>query len=236
MKQFDNRILNAIDGSASSNSSAIDASYMQKISVQAVVTGTVQGTCKLQASNDPFSDGTLLTPTNWTDITSGSLTLSSAISFLLAPLDMCFGRIRLVYTATAAGNQTVTTVADVAGSLNSKYFLLDDAASAHKYYVWFNINSAGVDPMVAGRTAVPITGATAVSANTLATSLRSAIGALNGTNSFTTGGSNADVTILNKSVGAFTPAVDGAAPTGFTFLATAGVGTVSVTIKTNGPY
>lgn len=236
MREVDNVILNAIDGSASSNSTAIDSSYMTKATIQAVMTGTSQGTVKIQASNDIQStiQANSGAPVNWTDIASSTVTLTSATSALLAPIDICHGHIRLAYTATAAGNQTVTTVADVSGSLNSTYFLLQDAASAHRYYVWFNINSAGVDPLIAGRTAVPITGATNVSANTLATSLRSAIGALNGAASFTTGGSNAAVTILNQSVGAFTPATDGAAPTGFTFASTAGVGTITALIKTNG--
>lgn len=236
MREIDIIEFNAIDGSASSSSSAMDSSNVIKITTQAIMTGTSQGTVKIQASNDVAStiqaNGGV--PLNWTDLANSTVTLTSATSVILTPLDVCHGHLRLVYTPTAAGAQTVTTVADVSGSLNNTYFLLNDAGSVHKYYVWFNINSAGVDPLIAGRTAVPITGATNVSANTLATSLRSAIGALVSSTIFTTGGSNAVVSITNQSVGAFTPAVDGAVPTGFAFATTAGVGTLTATIKTIG--
>lgn len=126
--------------------------------------------------------------------------------------------------------QQVATVADVSGSLNSKYFLLNSintATEASKgFYVWFNINSAGVDPAIAGRTAIPITGATNVSANTLATSIRSALDAL--TSDFaTTTGSNQNVIVNNLNPGLVTAAADGTAATGFNFSApsTPGVAT-----------
>lgn len=56
------------------------------------------------------------------------------------------------------GKYKIQTVADVAGSLNNTYFLLDTAQEAKKYYVWYNVGATGTDPMVAGRTgiAVPI--------------------------------------------------------------------------------
>lgn len=73
---------------------------------------------------------------------------------------------------------TVTTVADSAGSLNSKYFLLDSAEGGTQYYVWLNINSAGVDPEVSGRTGVEVAGATNVSAADIATAIQTAVHAL----------------------------------------------------------
>lgn len=123
---------------------------------------------------------------------------------------------------------TVTTVADVAGSLNSKHFNLSSIDSVTNsrsdFYVWFNINSAGVDPKVQGRVGIPITGATNVSANTLATSIRSALNAL--TNDFVATGSAANVIITLTTVGSVPFASDGGAggATGFTFAnTTAGV-------------
>lgn len=224
-----NQVATGVDGSPIVNGTAIDTSNMDYMTAQGVVTGTIAGALKLQGSNDKVvSDGQ--TPVNWNDIVGATVTISSATSAFAGSttniFQLAYQWIRSVWTPTSVGTQTVTTVADVSGSLNSKYFLLDDAGSAHKYYVWFNINSAGVDPLVAGRTAVPITGATNVSANTLATSLRVAIAALNGAASFSTGGANAAVIITNLAVGAFVPAVDGAAPTGFTFATSADVGTI----------
>lgn len=57
---------------------------------------------------------------------------------------------------------TITTVADVADSLNGKYFLLD-AANGDLFYVWISTGT-GVDPAISGRTGIKVsisTGATA---------------------------------------------------------------------------
>jgi hypothetical protein len=46
----------------------------------------------------------------------------------------------------AAQLLTITCVADVSGSLNSKYFKLPLPFPNGGAYVWFNVNSAGIDP------------------------------------------------------------------------------------------
>lgn len=56
----------------------------------------------------------------------------------------------------------VTFVADVSGSLNNTYFLM--ASPTVDYYIWYNVNSAGVDPAPGGTgfvVNIP-TGATAI--------------------------------------------------------------------------
>lgn len=115
--------------------------------------------------------------------------------------------------------QTVATANDVSGSLNSKYFTLNSinttTGALKGFYVWFNINSAGVDPAVPGKTAIPITGATNVTAATLATSIRSALNALTG--DFAATGSSANVIITNVNPGLVAAAADGTAATNFTF-------------------
>ena len=100
---------------------------------------------------------------------------------------------------------SVTCVADVAGSLNSKYFLINSALDAIQYYVWFNVNSVGVDPAVSGKTGVEIELATAASASTAATAVASALEALEG---FTASASGAVVTVTNSAVGGATDAED----------------------------
>lgn len=121
---------------------------------------------------------------------------------------------------TPGGNAQVSqviTVADVSGSLNNTYFLLSSintTTNAQKnFYVWFNINSAGTDPAIAGATAIPITGATNVNAATLATSINTALNAL--TSDFTSTRATATLTITNVNPGNATKAADGAVPTGF---------------------
>ncbi len=197
-------------------------------SAQAVASGTAAGTLKIQGSNDPDTVGQ---PTNWSDITNATATVAGAGAVMVQKFDVCYQWIRSVFTSTKVGVQTVTTVADVAGSLNSKYFLLDSASGGTKYYVWMNINSAGVDPNIAGRTGVEIAAATGASASTVATAVASGIDALA---LFVSGAVGAVVTVTNSAGGPFVPAVDGAAPTGFSFAVTAPTGTISVQLKTLG--
>jgi hypothetical protein len=228
MKQLEAQILSA-NNYTTTNGSVLDCSNVVAISAQVICTGTPTLTVKLQASNDPLLD----TVTNWTDISSATVNMSSATASLIAKLDVCYHAIRAVSTPTGAGAQTIVVAADVAGSLNSKYFLLNDGTNANKYYVWFNVNSAGVDPAIAGRTAVPIALATGDSAATVGTAVASAIAALNSTNSFTTSGTTT-VTVTNKVAGPFVPMSNGTASPGFTFAVTAPTGTTVVNIKTIG--
>ncbi len=69
---------------------------------------------------------------------------------------------------------TMQSVDDSGGNLNSTYFTMQDQSGAHKYYVWYNINSAGVDPAVAGRIGIEIKGATGVLDETLSAALTTA--------------------------------------------------------------
>lgn len=125
-------------------------------------------------------------------------------------------------TVAAFGIQTVAFTADTAGSLNNTYFYLNDA-SGNAYYVWFNINSAGTDPMVAGKIGVEVAGATNASAATLGTAAKALIIALNGGLSFGVTGTST-LTITNLVRGPFVFARDSAVVTGFTFAVTAGPG------------
>jgi len=74
---------------------------------------------------------------------------------------------------------SITTVADVGGSLNNKYFFMNEPAGGNGIYVWYNVNSAGVDPGPFGsRVGCVVALATGVTANTVASSTRTVIQAL----------------------------------------------------------
>lgn len=137
-------------------------------------------------------------------------------------------------TFAGAGTQTVAFVADVSGSLNNTYFLLNDE-QGNGYYVWFNINSAGTDPAIAGRTGVEVDGATNASAATLGSAAKPLIAALNSAHSFGVSGTST-ITITNLVVGPFVPASDGAAPTGFTFAVTSGEGSMITPVNMRPSY
>lgn len=67
----------------------------------------------------------------------------------------------------------ITTVADVADSLNGTYFLIDSTTGS-KFYVWFETTTA-TDPAIAGRTGIKVSIDTNDAANVVAISLRDAL-------------------------------------------------------------
>jgi hypothetical protein len=73
---------------------------------------------------------------------------------------------------------SVTCVADVAGSLNNKYFLLSTASTG--YYVWLNVGGLGVDPAVVGRTGVEVAVAADATAAQVALAVQTAVDLLAG--------------------------------------------------------
>lgn len=204
------------------NGTQIDSNQLEIMSFHMVQgDATAAGIFKIQASNDIAQVGpTPFTVTNWVDIPNATSTITAGILQALITLpQVAYRFVRAVYTPTAAGVQTIMPVADVAGSLNSKYFLLQDEASSNLYYVWINVDSGGVDPMVAGRTGVPIAITAGDTAATIGGLMATAIAALNGGASFSTSGTTT-VTVTNLVAGPFVPATD--VNTGFAFAVTAG--------------
>ena len=74
----------------------------------------------------------------------------------------------LAATVAAAREFKITTVRDINGNLNSKYFIMFSALDANVYTVWFNVDSAGSDPNVPFTTSVPVAISSNDSANTIA--------------------------------------------------------------------
>lgn len=97
--------------SATTNQPAVVTVNSLYISVQAVATGTLAGTLKLQASNDaPVAANatTLVPPSNWNDIPSATVAITGTPgSFLIPKTDLCYQYIRAVFTASG-GTGTVT--------------------------------------------------------------------------------------------------------------------------------
>ncbi len=115
-------------------------------------------------------------------------------------------------TTNPSGEVTdVTFAADSSGSRNNTYFTFNAASDAYGYYVWFNINGAGVDPAVAGRTGIQVAGATDATAATLATA---AIAAINASSAASyvraTAGASGHAILTNQQPGGATNAANGA--------------------------
>ncbi len=71
----------------------------------------------------------------------------------------------------------VTCIADVAGSLNNKFFFIYGESGA-AYCVWINVDSTGVDPSIPGFTSVPVAISADDSADTVADAVASALDGL----------------------------------------------------------
>jgi len=108
----------------------------------------------------------------------------------------------------------VTCVADVASSLNNKWFKLYMPDGTWKY-AWFNVAAAGVDPAPGGDAGdIEVAIAANATAAAVATALAAAVDA---ETAWLADASGDDVLITNAAVGQVKSMVEGAAPTGFTF-------------------
>lgn len=99
---------------------------------------------------------------------------------------------------------SVVCVADVAGSLNSKYFLLNTTTTG--YYVWLNVGGLGIDPAVVGRTGVEVAVATDATAAQVALAVQTAVDLLAG---FVATVLSATITITNAVAGVVSDATAG---------------------------
>jgi hypothetical protein len=237
MRFLNETVVSAVSVPSNSQSSEVDSSYMTNVSAQGIFSGTAAGTLKLQTSNDkpkaPNLSTVTFTVTNWTDIPNASVSVSGSGSYLIPKTDLCNQYIRSAFVSTATGVQNITAVADVASSLNSKYFLLTagTADGGTAYYVWYDVDGGGVDPALPGKTGVPVAISAGDSANTVAGNTRTALGAVA---DFVITGATSHIIITNASAGPFTPASDGTAATGFSFSVTTPTGTMTVNLKSVG--
>lgn len=111
---------------------------------------------------------------------------------------------------------SITTVADSSGSLNDTYFEFSAPGADEvvvDYYAWFNINSAGTDPAISGKTGIEVAAATDATASAIATALQAALDA---DALLSASVSSNVVTLTNEYFGAVTEIADGASATGFT--------------------
>jgi len=113
MKNLCATILNA-DDSMSQTSSVIDANQLIAASF-AIYFGdsTAAGTVKIQASNDPTTQGYLanpanFSPTNWVDIPSATASIASGGSALITINQMCYRWLQAVFTHSGGGSTKIT--------------------------------------------------------------------------------------------------------------------------------
>lgn len=111
---------------------------------------------------------------------------------------------------------SITCAADVANSLDGKYFFVYTANNSVKYHVWFNTSGgSATDPNPGGSTPVEVALTTGDTSSAVATAVAAALEALAG---FTATASNAVVTLTNAASGYATAPHDG--NSNFTFAVT----------------
>lgn len=223
-------VVNAQQMSNNVTSDATNTQQLYAFSYQMEWTGAPTGTFTLQGSLDHsvYPNGAVQNAGTWNTLpatVTGSAG-GSAGSGIYDGIATGIPWIRVIYTSTATGTETIAPVADVAGSLAGKSFLISDEASAHLYQIWFKVSGVGSAPTaVSGYTLIEQDITTGDTAATIGAALATTIAALNSTNSFTTAGTTT-VTVTMKTAGPFVIASD--VNTGFTFAGATGAGILNV--------
>lgn len=90
---------------STTNGQVIDVSLIFSISAQLVATGSAAGTFKMQVSDDSGPDSYMDTfiPTNWSDLSGASISISGAGVFVIPKVDLSYNYVRFVYTSTGTG-------------------------------------------------------------------------------------------------------------------------------------
>jgi len=63
-------------------------------------------------------------------------------------------------------------------TLNNKYFYVNSAANVDEYYVWYNVNGAGVNPNIVGKTGIMVAISTGSTAQAVAQATKNALDAV----------------------------------------------------------
>lgn len=98
----------------------------------------------------------------------------------------------------------ITCVADVANSLNGKYFSINSANDQEQFYVWFDTNGSGVDPAIANKTGIKVYLSTGDVANTVALKITNTLNSY--VDQFSVTNSTNTITITNINYGSSTDA------------------------------
>lgn len=179
--KFSTITIDVPDISTDSTSVDIDATYMIACSVHAVINGTASSlTLSLNGTDQgpelsPAIEGFLGVPYVYNELATSSI--SATGSYLIPYTDITCNKIQ-VSLAPAPETVTVTTIADVAGSLAGCYFLISVAPGGSPpvdLYIWFEIGGVGSNPAIPDRTGIQVIAATNASANTLASTIASTI-------------------------------------------------------------
>ncbi len=222
------RLVDAQPMAASIVSQATNIKHLDNVGIEAHVdSGNPTGTLSVEvsASHVENTSGDVQTDGHWTTVLSAAVVAGQPETTIFDLNQLSAPWVRLRWASTTALVQTITAVADVAASLNGKYFLITDGEGA-LFAVWIDVDNTGVAPTVPGATLVEVDIAEDDSASTVATAVAAALDAV--TASFNAAAVGAVITSTNVEVGESAPAED--VDTDFSFEVTAGDGTLSALI------
>lgn len=172
---------------------------------QQVIVAIATGDTNIQVAGKLATAMAVLSDVSVTDNSDG--TLSIAYDLLGAHVDAA------PHNEDDSGAGSIGIVVDNQGAdsnLNSAYFLLDSPST--DYYVWYNVDSQGVDPAISGRTGVEVALVAMDSDSSVASATATEI---DGLSAFSAGAVGALVTITAASSGDVPDTTDG--NTGFSF-------------------
>lgn len=115
MRVYNKKIETSVTMNASFNSAALQLYQMYGFSIQAVWTGTPNGTFKLQCSSDPVTQINTppVAPTNWSDVATSSQAVSAAGDYTWNVFEVMYNWVRLVYTDASGGSSTAVLTSAV---------------------------------------------------------------------------------------------------------------------------
>jgi hypothetical protein len=108
--------LDGTDMTSAIVSTPIWLGHVLHYSIQAVYTGTPNGSFKLQASNDQGSETNDIVNaiiTNWTDVSGSTINVSAAGDLMYSLENAGYRWVRLVWTDTSSGSPSTVTVAQI---------------------------------------------------------------------------------------------------------------------------
>lgn len=124
MKTYNSPVSTNQHLNVNSNSPYIQVKNIYIYALAAVITGTPNGTLKLQASNDPATNETQVNqptvpgqpptnppskaPVNWVDITDSTFTVTTAGETMWNVRAVGYNFVRVVYTDASSGTSTAT--------------------------------------------------------------------------------------------------------------------------------
>lgn len=217
---------------------AVDIKWLDNVGIQVDFGGTltnITGDVTVEVSNDHSvnPDGSVRNAGIWNIVPNMDVQVTAGVpgSMMLDMNQLSAAYVRLRFDNEFVEEGDITTVADVASSLNDTYFFLE--SSGVTYYVWINVDGAGTDPDVEGATGVEVEIEEDDNADAVALAVEAAIDAAITTIAPTVTGDDINFTQTNPAIhGALYDSTD--APTGFTFAytdATAGHITAILTAK-----